>query len=326
MSMDDTDNAFLWGFIRRSGVTETIIQLDQLNHQRVEDSNVVWVHLRSDLSRSRKSMQALGLADQVIDVMCADETRPKAYAFADGLVIYLRGINHNQHADPEDMVSLRVFLSDKLVVTARKRDRGLKSAMTLKEQCQAGEGPESAQGLFCSLLNEMANTVGDMVDELDATLSAQETELATHNESRQILANVRRQSAAIRRYLAPQKEALDMVYRLQKNFTQDSVFEIREYTDRMLRYVEDLDLVRERALLLQDEIRNRITEQQGQRLYVISIVSAVFLPLSFLTGVFGMNVAGLPGVETPSAFIMLSSFMAVTAVLVIGIMKWNKWI
>jgi zinc transporter len=56
----------------------------------------------------------------------------------------------------------------------------------------------------------------------------------------------------------------------------------------MTRYVEDLDLGKERAMVLQDELRNRIAEQQGMRMYVLFLVTAIFLPLSFLTGVLGI--------------------------------------
>ena len=83
--------------------------------------------------------------------------------------------------------------------------------------------------------------------------------------------------------------------------------------------------MRERAVLLQDELRNRVAEQQNQRMYVLALVTAVFLPLSFLTGVFGMNVGGLPGVESTSGFLYVASFMGVVA-LVVGIwMKFRKW-
>jgi len=46
--------------------------------------------------------------------------------------------------------------------------------------------------------------------------------------------------------------------------------------------------------LAQEEILGRMAQQQNARMYVLSIVAAIFLPLSFLTGLFGMNVAGLP--------------------------------
>jgi zinc transporter len=93
----------------------------------------------------------------------------------------------------------------------------------------------------------------------------------------------------------------------------------------MTRYVEDLDLAKERAMVLQDELRNRIAEQQGMRMYVLSLVTAIFLPLSFLTGVFGMNVAGLPGTEEPKSFAYLATAMVILAIILLISMLWKKW-
>jgi zinc transporter len=113
---------------------------------------------------------------------------------------------------------------------------------------------------------------------------------------------------------------------LNKVLTKEQSFELREHTDRMTRYVEDLDLAKERAMLLQDELRNRIADQHGVRMYVLSLVTAIFLPLSFLTGVFGMNVSGLPGVENPDGFLYVGTTMLVLAVVMLAAMLWKRWL
>ena len=78
--------------------------------------------------------------------------------------------------------------------------------------------------------------------------------------------------------------------------------------------------------MLYGELQNRIAEQQNSRMYLLSIVAAIFLPLSFLTGVFGMNVAGLPGMEYPVAFVLLVISMVVIALFIILVMWWKRWL
>jgi len=77
--------------------------------------------------------------------------------------------------------------------------------------------------------------------------------------------------------------------------------------------------------VLQGELQNRLAEKQNARMFVLSIVAAIFLPLSFLTGVFGMNVAGLPGLEYPNAFNILTGSMLVLAIALVAYMRWKKW-
>ena len=119
---------------------------------------------------------------------------------------------------------------------------------------------------------------------------------------------------------------MDALYRIRAVLSDAQAFELREQTDRTTRYVEDLDLTRERAMLLQEELRSRIAEQQNQRMYVLSLVTAIFLPLSFLTGVFGMNVMGLPGVENPWGFVWVAGSMLILALVAALWMRRKQWL
>jgi len=65
--------------------------------------------------------------------------------------------------------------------------------------------------------------------------------------------------------------------------------------DRLIRHIEDLDAVRERAAVTQEELLSRLSEQMNIRMYVLSMVATIFLPLGFLTGLLGINVGGIPG-------------------------------
>ena len=137
---------------------------------------------------------------------------------------------------------------------------------------------------------------------------------------------LRRQTAQVRRFLAPQRDALDALYRDSKEMlTHDHAYAIREQTDRIARYVEDLDLVRERLLVVQEELTNRVAQEQNARMYVLSIVAAIFLPITFITGLFGMNVAGLPGLEDPSAFAVVAIAMASVTVAMLLYLRAKRW-
>ena len=90
--------------------------------------------------------------------------------------------------------------------------------------------------------------------------------------------------------------------------------------------LEDLDLVRERALVAQEEFLGMIANEQNNRMLLLSIVAAIFLPLSFLTGLMGMNVAGLPGTENNWAFGIIVFLMTLIAVLILLLFRARKWL
>ena len=147
------------------------------------------------------------------------------------------------------------------------------------------------------------------------------------NDVRPLVSAARRQIAVVRRYLAPQRVALETLLRYQKDlFDDEQIHRIREQADRITRYVEDLDLIRERALVVQEELLNRVQQEQNARMYVLSIVAAIFLPITFVTGLFGMNVAGLPGTSNGDAFWLVLIGMGALSALAVWLLKLKKWL
>ena len=80
-------------------------------------------------------------------------------------------------------------------------------------------------------------------------------------------------------------------------------------------------LARERAAITQEELRSHLAEQMNKAMYTLSIVAAIFLPLSLLTGLLGINVAGIPGTENHWAFTIVT--VAIVA-MGIGLVAWFK--
>lgn len=322
---DAQQSGFLWAYrVSEDGNAESL-SVDNLTGA-VPEKVYLWVHLQSDTEDSGSLMQQLALPQPVADALLALETRPRALPMMEGALIYLRAVNKNPDADPEDMVSLRLWIKGNLLVTARRKDRRLLSVAAIREQFDAQRAPSCPRTLLIELVGNIADRIHDTVDEMDDILVACETRENLNKADRQTLASLRRQAATMRRFLAPQRDALEALQRLPGILSQEQAFELREQSDRVTRYVEDLDLARERAIVLQDELRNRIADQQGVRMYVLSMVTAIFLPLSFLTGVFGMNVGGLPGTESQDAFTLLMGSMGVLAVIMLIAMLWKRWL
>jgi zinc transporter len=164
--------------------------------------------------------------------------------------------------------------------------------------------------------------IEDLLEGLGERVSAGDIKSA-----RSDLGSVRRRAAALRRHLAPQRDAIERITRTSVELLGErEVFDLREEGDQLTRQIEDLDLARENALVAQEELMNRIAEEQNARMYVLSIVAAIFLPLSFVTGLLGMNVAGLPGTDTPYGFAVSAVVMVALGMGLLAIFRWKKWI
>ncbi len=126
--------------------------------------------------------------------------------------------------------------------------------------------------------------------------------------------------------MAPQRDAFaKLITDKIAWFDDDSRLRLREVSDRLIRHIEDLDAVRERAAVTQEELLSRLSDQMNTRMYVLSIVAAIFLPLGFLTGLLGINVGGIPGTENPWAFLIFSVFIVGILVVQMLWFKYKKW-
>ena len=284
----------------------------------------LWVHVQSDHPLCAETLSKLGLTEPAAEMMTAPETRPRVVATDEALIVVMRGVNLAEQDDFEDLVSLRIWVAGKTIVTARKSQRYLMSVRDVRESLAAGKGPRDASEVVVQIVEKLAQRIGEVVDQNEDDLAAIE-EAGIVKEHRQELVQLRRNAAQLKRYLTPQRDALDALTRVKTVFSETQLFEIREQLDRTTRYVEDLELARERAILMQEELRNELAEQQNQRMYVLSLVTAVFLPLSFLTGVFGMNVMGLPGLHNPRGFAVVAVSMLVIGIGVLVSMRLKRW-
>jgi len=100
---------------------------------------------------------------------------------------------------------------------------------------------------------------------------------------------------------------------------------IQENLDRVTRYIEDLDSMRERAQVIKDELANALSDRLNKNLYILSVISAIFLPLGFFTGLMGINIGGMPGVDNNNAFWVFSALLITIVACQVLIFKKLKW-
>ncbi|MDH3352122.1 MAG: zinc transporter ZntB [Gammaproteobacteria bacterium] len=291
------------------------------------DQGVLWVHIDVADSGSGDWLgEQSGLPIAAIETLLAGETRPRSTFTEHGLLIVLRGVNTNPGADPEDMVSVRVWIDANRVITSRRRR--LLSIQDVRKSLASGEGPRSSGGFLGALVERLADRIGDFVDSIEDRMDAAEEEIASGRSAgfRQRLSALRRQIAHVRRFLAPQRDALDRLNRQTFEWLSEiDAHALRQEADRITRYLEDLDLAKERAIVLQEELLSQVAQEQNTRMYVLSVVAAVFLPLTFVTGLLGMNVGGLPGLESPLGFVWSVVVMVVAAVGLMAFFRWKRW-
>jgi zinc transporter len=292
------------------------------------EQGLLWVHLDYTAPPAKDWLRnASALDPTAVETLLAEETRPRAAVVGDGLLVCLRGVNMNPGADPEDMVSIRVFCSGSRIVSTRHRR--LMSVIDLVESLDAGRGPRGPGDFLVAITGRLVDRMSAVIQELEDRVDQAEDQILAGpaHDQRRALLQVRREAILLRRYLGPQRDALA---RLQTEPTEwlspGHRVRLRETGDRVTRYVEDLDAVRDRGGVASEELMSRLSEQLNSRMYLLSLVAAVFLPLGFLTGLLGINVGGIPGADNPWGFWEAVGILTTVAVVQILVFRRKRWL
>ena len=145
-------------------------------------------------------------------------------------------------------------------------------------------------------------------------------------ELRRAVTKVRVAAIGYRRFVNPQRQALEKLAALPGDWLQDDDrLHLAGAADRAARMAEELESIRERSTLMHEALTDLRAEQIDSRSLVISVAALVFLPLTFLTGLYGMNVEGLPYAHAPWAFDAIAAVCVVIAVGVVGYFVRQHW-
>ncbi len=317
------NTGLIYGYYFNETDNATIINSEDV----IDLTRSSWLHFDYSFEETKRWLNEHSQLDPVvINALLSEETRPRATIVNEGLLISLRGVNLAPNSNPEDMVSIRIWLEKSRIVSSRRRL--LLSVSDIVSDLNQGAGPKSPAQLFVQLTERLMFRMADTINDLeDKVLAIEENILANNSFTlRSELADLRRQVIALRRYLSPQREAMQQLQSEKINlFSNDDKIRLREVTDQLIRFVEDLDSIRDRATVTQEEVSNRLNEQMNNRMYVLSIVAAIFLPLGFLTGLLGINVGGIPGADNTSAFSLFIIFLVIVVAIQVWLFKKNKW-
>ena len=291
-------------------------------------STFQWVRVQHKPNEEQAPLlERLNLPAMIVDALLAPETQPRFSKLTGGVLLVLRGVSAHPLKEPDDMVSVRLWIEPTRIVSVQLRQ--VLSIDEIAEACDRNEAPQTIGRFVFTLIDGMSAKVEAMVTTLVEQLDGLEEESLEESGAtgQQRLSELRRQLVVVRRYVAPQRAALERLSQTDVTPLNDSDrILIREISDQTVRLVDELDAARERATVINDTLLAQRAEEMNRNMLVLSVVAAVFLPLGFLTGLLGINVGGLPGVESPYAFWVVCALSGALAGVLVLLFKRLDWI
>lgn len=289
----------------------------------MEGQGPIWLHLDRTQPATRMWMEVQSdIPPTIREALLEEDTRPRCVISGAGIMLILRGVNFDLDQLNEVTVAVRIWATpDRVLVLTRYKVLAVHDMATAFDE---GKGPRSTAELVVRLIERLTYRIAPEIDMMEEALDVVEEQalVATTTDERRELARIRRRALVLHRYLHPQREALhDFREGAAAVLPSLDPHALRETAERVTRLVEDLDTLRRRALIVEDGISIRVAERMNRNMYWLSIVATIFMPISFVTGLLGVNLGGIPGADNGDGFIILCAILFVLVSLELWLMR-----
>lgn len=295
--------------------------------QAYRGTGFAWIHLECDDETCVATLGESGdIPPVALNALVAQETRPRCDEILGGAIVNLRGLDAAESGDGDPLASIRFW-----AVAGKVRSRSRRPLAATPEVIAAVErghivDPGDLVAAFARAistgLDPVVAALGDKLDDCESGFEPNQLYALRSGITR-----TRSEAIGYRRFVAPDRDALLALAALEVGWlSEDDRLHIREAADRFARMAEELEAVRERSALLHEQLTDMRAEMVDERALYISVVAFIFLPLTFITGLLGMNVEGIPFAHHPGAFWGVTAFCVVVGLIVLGWFSYRHWL
>jgi len=295
------------------GIVQAIAQTDK----------VTWLHFNLSDARARRwLLDAAFVPAALREVLQEHDENRRVESTDGGLLLVIRDFTYEDESDPSEVATLWCYAGRHLLITARLH--ALKSSDELRQRMRSGIAAASGIDLVAQLLDIRTARIKQLASDMTRQLDDIEDEILAGNirQQRELLGRARRLCARLRREFAPERADLGRVLHRPAHPLADADRGVLESSVENLAFaIEEIAEIYERAKLLQEELASRLAENTGRNLYVLSLLTAVLLPMTLVTGVYGMNVAHLPGA---TSFPLVMLLILASGGITLAVLFWRR--
>ncbi|WP_298675077.1 CorA family divalent cation transporter [uncultured Sphingomonas sp.] len=288
-----------FGYRIADGKAERVSVKDALDGS----ARLAWIHLSATNAEAAAWLRDQAqLPEYLVEALIAQETRPRCDGFAAGAFLNLRGRTQEDIDSSDLLASVRIWATRGRVISVTRKH--LIATDTVEQAVRDGTVSDPGDlitAFATAITNDLDPVVADLGDQIDDC--EQQLDADRVFELRRRVTHVRIAAIGYRRFLNPQRAALEKMAQLPGDWlATDDRAHVAAAADRAARMAEELEAIRERSSLIHETLTDLRAELIDTRSLIIAIAAMVFLPLTFITGLYGMNVEGLPYAQKPWAF------------------------
>lgn len=258
-----------------------------------------------------------------------DEVRPKQELYGDTLFTVFRAVNLNPGQDVLDLINVSIFLRDNLLVTAHRQPVRTINLFIDNTQTTRDLLARGACHAYYLLLDGMVDRHFDVVEQIEDEVCTLEEQVFGPDEVdiRAALWRTQKRVSFLKRSLTPEMEAVrNLLQGGNGRFTDETRMNLRDVLDHLQYLNDSLESYRDNLNGLMDSYLSQLTHKTNETMKILSVVATIMLPLTVITGIFGMNHDDLPTQHDVHGFWIVVGSMIIVAGGLLGYFKWRRLI
>ena len=131
----------------------------------------------------------------------------------------------------------------------------------------------------------------------------------------------------MRRALWPLREVISSLQRGDSPlFTRNTLLYLRDVYDHTVHVIESIESLRDVTAGMLDIYLSSVSFRISTVMKVLTVITTIFMPLTLITGIYGMNFTYMPGLEWHTGFFVVLGAMAVISIAMLLLFRWKKWL
>jgi len=312
------------------GRTETRLSVD-LKWLTPDSPGVLWVDLAAPTPEEATILsRVFGFHELAIEDALSTTHHPKIETYADHMFLILHGIDFNEAGHRFATHDTDFFIGPRYLVTVH--DGKTRSIAEVRARCNKAryymdEGPLSlAHRIFETMVGHYRPEVEKLSDKLDR-LEREVVERPSPDHIKVILA-LKRDVASLRRIVQPQRDLISRLARRDLPAVTESLgYRFRDLYDSLVRLTDEATFFQERISGLLDAHLSSMSNRLSQVMKVLTLIATLFMPMTVLTGLYGMNVKlpDLPGGPDMQFWWVIGS-LTLTSGAMLAFFATRKWL
>jgi magnesium transporter len=258
------------------------------------------------------------------------EQRPKIEDYGEDLFIVVKLISYNEKKDEVEAEQISLILRPNALLSFQEKEGD--DFATVKERLRAGKGRLRKMGadyLAYTLLDIVVDQYFVVLEKLGERIEVLEGKLLADPATATLkkIQNLKKEMLLLRKWIWPLREVISSLERGEFPGIQESTrIYIRDVYDHAIQVMDAIEIYRDMLSGMLDIYLSSLNNRMNAVMKVLTIIATIFMPLTFLAGVYGMNFKHMPELDWPWGYPLILLVMAFVAILMLTLFRRKKWL